>query len=144
MLLEKKASFNLNYKNKKVLGSLAAARVILPVRNVHVVPGLDRSGFSCCLWELVTLLSVRLPSLPDPISLPCVGADSLCLHPSPLPFDSAEGLSSWSLSLTGSASDLSLHFPALSQRRERGCCSPAQGTGMLLGVGASSEEDEGC
>lgn len=109
-----------------MLGSLAAARVILPVRNVQVIAGLDRSGFSSCLWELVTLLSVRLPSLPDPISLPCAGADSLWLHPSPLPFDSREGLSSWSLSLTGSASYLSLHFPEqgawmLKNRDAAGC-----------------------
>lgn len=123
----KKAPFNLNYKSKEVLGSLAAAGVILPVRNLRVVVGVDGSGFSSCLRELVTLLPVRLPSLPDPISLPCAGADSLCFHPSPVPFDSREGLSSWSLSLTHTQRSRPLlalprPSPAAAPRRERGCC----------------------
>lgn len=80
---------------------------------MYLIASLDRSGFSFCLWELVIPLSVRLQSFHYPISLPHAGADSLWLHLPPLPFDSGEGLSSWSLSLAGSASDLA--YPYTSQ-----------------------------
>lgn len=123
-----------------MLGSLAAAsQLSSPLETRTFIASLDRSGLSFCLRELVIPLAVRLQSLHYPISLPDAGADNLWLHLPPLSSDSGKGLSSWSLLLAGSASDLPSPCTSQPFPLELGegmmfpvaCCSRAQGAVVL-------------